>query len=40
MVIQLEFESYFIKLISIQGHISLHSSVPCVAPKLQEAFMP
>ena len=41
ILLQLDFESYFIKLISIQSYISLHSSAHLVlrlAPKPRETF--
>ena len=43
LLIQLDFESYFIKLIYIQGHVSLHSGA-CLelhlVPKPQQTFAP
>ena len=41
LLIQLDFESYFIKLMCIQGHITLDSSARLVlrlAPQTLEAF--
>ena len=43
LLIHLDFESYFVKLMCSEGHISLHSSMCFVlhlVPKPQETFAP